>query len=584
MPQRRIELSRWKFNLDQNEYGESAGWALPDYDDSRWTEVDSYTSWETYEYAMRDYEGCAWFRTHFDYTGIPFGILRFDGIGGCAKVFVNGKYVGGTNNRYVPFDLNIRSFLKAGDNVVAILVDNSCLGEQHITGCRTTEWVLYGGLTHRVYFEEQPSVYIPHMRIDARYDGSAEVTVTVENRMSRPDLLDFAGSLEVFIDGFEAQKQVQIIECPKSSSMQLVFSFKPEGIIPWSPETPALYHLNAVLYKDGKEHYRVTERFGFRTIQVEGTKFLLNGEEILLKGVNRYDEYEPYGICPPEDVIREEFKKIKKCGFNLIRTHYPQDPIHYRLADEMGLMYMIEVPVNWWKPRENETFADYCTLAAEAVQTLDATFKYFCNHPCWTIWSTGNECYHSHPACQEMFRMLAARMRKLNPGRLITYAANQPLQSEHELDFCDFLSMNYYSGSLAEHVDQFPEQLTAVLEKKLGLAQKLYPNVPHVMTEFGYVSIRGVHGSLQEGRYAEDFGVTYLTADCAEFLKDPQMKGLMLWSWADYRHRRGFVPGKFSMGFQATYGPYGLVTIDRKPKEMLLETMSRIMKDWKLDE
>ena len=179
--------------------------------------------------------------------------------------------------------------------------------------------------------------------------------------------------------------------------------------------------------------------------------------------------------------------------------------------------------------------------------------------------------------------MLAARMRNLNPGRLITYASNQPLQNAQELDFCDFLSMNYYSGSLAENADQFPEQLTAVLEKKLGLAQELYPNIPHVMTEFGYVCVRGVHGSLTEGRYAEDFGVTYLTADCAEFLKDPQMKGLMLWSWADYRHRRGFVPGKFSMGFQATYGPYGLVTIDRKPKEMLLETMSKIMKDWKLD-
>ena len=101
--------------------------------------------------------------------------------------------------------------------------------------------------------------------------------------------------------------------------------------------------------------------------------------------------------------------------------------------------------------------------------------------------------------------MLATRMRNLNPGRLITYASNQPLLDEHELDFCDFLSMNYYSGSLAEHVDQYPEQLTAVLEKKLGLAQKLYPNVPHVMTEFGYVSIRGIHGNLHEGRFAEDF-------------------------------------------------------------------------------
>lgn len=580
MSQSKIELNTWRFTLDQTEYGEGAGWAKPSYDDSRWIEVNSYTSWETYEYAMQDYEGCGWFRTHFPYNGGERGILHFDGVGGSAKVFVNGKCAGGTNNRYVPFSLDVTKLLKKGNNLVAVLVDNSCLGDHHLTGCRTTEWVLYGGLTHRVFFEEQPAVYISHLRVDAQADGSAEITVTVENRDARPDLLDFTGSLEISVDGFASSYQSQVVECPKKSSIQLVFSLQLEGITPWSPEHPALYQLQAVLKKGEQVHYCIDQKFGFRTICVDGTRFLLNGEEILLKGVNRYDEYAPYGICPPEEKIREEFAQIKKCGFNLIRTHYPQDPIHYRLADEMGLMYMIEVPVNWWKPRENETFADYCTLAAEAVETLDKTFQYFCNHPCWTIWSTGNECYHSHPACQEMFRMLAARMRSLNPGRLITYVSNMPLLDEHELDFCDFLSMNYYSGSLAENADQFPEQLTAVLEKKLGTAQRLYPNVPHVMTEFGYVCVRGIHGSLTEGRYAEDFGVTYLRADCAEFLNDPQMKGLMLWCWADYRHRRGFVPGKYSMGFQATYGPYGLVSIDRKPKQMLMDVMEEVLANW----
>jgi len=105
-----------------------------------------------------------------------------------------------------------------------------------------------------------------------------------------------------------------------------------------------------------------------------------------------------------------------------------------------------------------------------------------------------------------------------------------------------------------------------------------------VMTEFGYVCVGGIHGNVYEGRYAEDFGTTFLKADCAEFLKDPNLKGMIIWCWADYRHRRGFVPSKTNMGIQATYGPWGLVTMDRKPKQMLLDTMREIYQNWEIPE
>jgi len=179
--------------------------------------------------------------------------------------------------------------------------------------------------------------------------------------------------------------------------------------------------------------------------------------------------------------------------------------------------------------------------------------------------------------------MLAKRMRSYDPGRLITYAANKPLLDEKELDFCDFLSMNYYTGILSDHEGQFQEQLVDKLAKKLQTAQELYPDVPHVMTEYGYVCVYGIHGSLTEGRYAEDFGTTFLKADIAEFLKNPQMKGLILWSWADYRHRRTFIAsGPKAMGMSATYGPWGLVTMDRKPKQMLMDVLEDEMAKWQL--
>jgi len=582
----RRELKYWKFNLDQTEYGLAHGWGTPEFDDSVWMDVEAYTSWETYQEALFDYEGCGWFRTWVDVKTSPdkHFVLKFDGVGGMAQVYVNGKYVGGTDNRYLPFSMDITSRLWDGKNLIAVLVDNSFRGREHLTGGKRIEWVLYGGLTHRIWLEEQPVTYISHVRADAKADGSLKVTVDLENREGMSFKDDFSGSLYVGVPGLAGCQGVVAVHLGKRKTEQVVFTFQAEQVKLWSPETPNLYDLQVVLNRGEETLHTVTERIGFRTVAVEGTKLMLNGKEILFKGANRYDEYAPYGICPPEELIRQDLLEMKKCGMNIIRIHYPQDDVHYRIADEIGIMYMIEVPLNWWSPSADQTIADWFPLAAEAVDCLDRTFRSFCNHPSWTVWSVGNECSHSRTANQQMFRMLADRMRALDCGRLISYAVSQPILDEKELDFCDFLAINYYSGILSNHESEFPEQMTKVLERKLGIAQQFYPNKPHVMTEFGYVCVGGIHGNVYEGRYAEDFGTTFLKADCAEFLKDPNLKGMIIWCWADYRHRRGFVPSKTNMGIQATYGPWGLVTMDRKPKQMLLDTMREIYQNWEIPE
>ena len=573
------ELKTWKFTLDQTLYGEAAGWATPEYDDSSWVEKESYTCWETYEHALRDYEQNGVFRAWVEASGEAGKryVLRFDGVGGVARVYANGVYAGGTENRYLPFEVDVTEQIHEGKNLLAVWVDNRFLGENHIPGGKKVEWVLYGGLTHRVYFEERDPVRIAHVRTDAAADGTLKVAVTVENRSAEP----FSGMLSANAAGLAMEQPVTMAA---GQSGCVFFEGKAENVRQWSPETPELYDLQIDLSCGEKTVDSNITRIGFRTIRVEGTKFLLNGKEIYLKGANRYDEYAPYGICPPEELIRQDLLEMKKCGMNLVRTHYPQDDVHYRIADEIGIMYMIEVPVNWMYPASTDTLEQYDPLTQEACDTLERTFANFCNHPCWTVWSMGNECGHSMPACQKLLRILAEKARALDSGRMITFASCRDLLDEKELDFCDFLSINYYSGVLSEHVSQFPVQMTAVLEQKLGVAQKLYPNMPHVMTEFGFPCIYGMHGNGIEGRFTEEFGGTFLRAACEEYRKDPNMKGLVIWSWADYRHRRGFVPAKTNMGMQATYGPWGLVTSDRKPKTAMVEAMTEVFTGWKPEE
>ena len=576
------ELKHWKFALDQTEYGLGNGWAKPGYDDSNWTDVEAYTCWETYDRALADYEGCGWFRTTLDVSkeeGHNY-VLRFDGIGGTAQIYVNGALVHTNENRYLPFTVDVTAKLKNGKNTIAILVDNSWRGPDHLPGGKRIEWVLYGGLTHHIWFENQSALHISHVRCDAQADGQAKVVATIENR-NKAAVAAFAGTVTVSVAGTSLTQE---LELESGAETKVEFQLQAENIQPWSPDSPTLYDLTVQLQNADTCIDSQTHRIGFRTIAVEGTKILLNGQEILLKGANRYEELEPYGICPPEEAVRADFQKMKDAGMNTIRTHYPQDEMHYRLADEMGLLFKIEVTLNWWYPAADKTFADFCGLAAEAVDHMDRTFLNFCNHPSWIIWSVGNECSHSHPAVNQTFRMLAERMRNMNCGRLISYAANKPLLDGRELDFVDFLGLNYYYGIKSESTADFQEQMLDRLDAAIGNARKLYPNIPHVLTEFGNVCVRGLRGSPTEGRFTEDFCATLLEEQWHKILSNPQVKGMLIWCWADYRHHRLFLPTKNGIGLQVTYGPFGLVTMDRQPKTHFLATMRRLYQAWQIEE
>jgi len=584
---RRVELNKWKFALDQRGFGFGGGWTSPFFDDSSWTDVSSCTCWETYESALFDYEGGAWFRARFmpERSSLTRYILHFDGVGGAAEVYLNGKFIGRNDNRYLPFELDgTHAMRKNGENVVAVHVDNSFLGEKHLPGGNIVEWVMYGGLTHRVWMEEQPLYHMDNILAEAEADGSLTVKISLINRGVT---YVYDGELLMEVEGLPECTCRVAAHCDSKTpdaDGSAVYTMKVKAKKPalWSPDSPNLYTLKVTMLMDGKVVETQTERIGFRTIAVDGTKILLNGKEILIKGANRYDEYAPYGICPPEEKIREDLMHMKECGMNLVRTHYPQDPIHYRIADEIGIMYMIEVPLNWWNPKEGDSLLNHLGLAAEAADALERTFRWHANHPSWIIWSVGNECSHSHPVCQQVFRLLAERMRALHCRRLITYAANKPLLNSEEMDFCDILACNIYSGSLASSVKDFPEQMTAVLEKKFANMQEYYPNKPHMLAEFGYPCVYGFRGDPEDGPTSEDFAGTFLRVKCKELLKNPQIKGLVLWCWADYRHRRGFVPSKSAMSIQATYGPYGILTMDRKIKQPPYDAIREAYAAWQL--
>lgn len=568
----KYELTNWKFLIDQQAYGEGAGWHTAKYDHSKWMDITCPSCWETYDYALENYENAAWFYTTVTVSedSSLFYTLHFDGVGGTAKVFVNGKFVGGTESRYLPFDLDVSAEIKAGkENAIAVLVDNRFVPFKKLPGYRLVEWVLYGGLTHKISLIEHKAVTIEHLEIKADMNGLCRVNATVRNQGRG----GFKGTLELGIDGLKDCTASLKVDCPKKESVTVSAEMQAKDAKLWSPEHPNLYILRAALKKSKETVHEASDRFGFRTIAVNGKKLSLNGEDLILKGANRYDDYAPYGICPPEDKIRDDLLEMKRFGMNIVRTHYPQDPIHYEIADEIGLIYMIEVVANWWQTVKAQTEEDIAAFKLETFDCIDKTYYYHCNHACWLIWSIFNECEHSCDMCQSHFRVMGQRMRAFEPQRLIACAANRPILDEKELDYVDFLGLNLYTGVTKDCWSE-TEKMLDKLRDRIATSKKFYPDKPFVLTEFGSPCVFGLHGNGEDGRFTEEFASRYMVEAIKIFSTCENIRGLVMWCWADYRHNRLFIPGndKDTLSIKSVYGPYGLKTIDRKTKTLFYQT------------
>lgn len=569
---RRQELASWRFMIDQHAYGESHHWMDAEHDHSGWMEVPAGKAWDHYDYAMRNYEGGGWYYTEFDAFSDEevHHFIDFDGIGGDSKIFVNGTLVHEDFSRYLPVIVDVEDAIVCGQkNSVAVYVDNTFHPKDRQTGGKKIEWVLYGGLTHRIHLRGAKNCRVEHSWIRAEADGTLSAEITVKNDGHKA----FRGKLNAHVADCAASA---IVTCKAGETATVHCGMTVKDVKTWSPDAPNLYDFHIELTSGKTILHTATERIGFRTIERRGSEIYFNGAPIFFKGVNRYDEYEPYGNLPPEALIREDLTNIKRCGMNFIRTHYEQDEIHYDLADELGLFYMLEVPLNWWRPEDGLTLADFPVLEREAVDNLNRTFYHFCNHPCWVVWSTSNECWHSHPACQEMFRMLTERMRAYDSGRLLTTVTSSPVLDDKELDFCDVISINRYCRSDIDDMEQMGAETADACAEAICHVQALYPDHPIVVTEFGHVSVPGLRAG--GAHISEEHCAAYVTEVVRGFSRAEHLRGLVLWSWADYFHRWCYVLTKTpTMHIRAPFGAFGVVTVDRRIKTTPFDTVRRLM-------
>ena len=307
--------------------------------------------------------------------------LVFDGVMTDTDAKVNGQSVGPPHQGgFYRFQYEVTAFVKFGKtNLLEVTVAKHS-ANQSINGAeRNADYWVFGGIFRPVYLEAVPSQFIERVAVDARADGnfSAEVFLNgltnatkVEAQIQTLDGKNVGEPLraDIIFGGArpDMAKLKAHIDSPKL----------------WTAETPNLYRVEITLQQNGKVIHEISQRFGFRTMEVRaGDGLYVNGRKIILRGVNRHSFWPDSGRTLSEAVHRLDINLMKDANINAVRmSHYPPDAQFLDLCDELGL-YVLDELAGWHHFYDNDVGPK---LVHEMV-VRDV------NHPCILFWDNGNE-------------------------------------------------------------------------------------------------------------------------------------------------------------------------------------------------
>jgi beta-galactosidase/beta-glucuronidase len=566
-------LGDWRFQMDAFDIGEKEQWYSDGFERTDWAKVEVPKAWDCYEEALWGYEGVGWYCVSIAPQLVQSAMIHrliFWRVNYCTKVWLNGRFLGENIDGYLPFEFDITEHLKPdAPNHLVLRVDNKPRIEW-LPAASNIEWMQFGGILQPVDLVVTHPTYITDIIVNAVPESGGAVvrcTVEVENHRSQPGQAE----LLVNIPGSPA-KSASKIQCAPHSKMKVDVELTIPNARCWSPDTPVLYTLNAVLHQNGRTVDDLSQRFGVRKIEVQGKRILLNGKELKIKGVNRYDFYGKLGPNPPRTLVIEDLRMIKKTGVNLIRVHYPNSPETLSLFDEMGFLMMEELPLNWWgQDWWGKGAQQDIGILAPACAALEKMIRRDKNHPCIIIWSMCNECATNNEIGITVMRELIKQTKELDKTRLVTFVANANAREHLAFDQADIVCFNSYygifMGEKCHHFAQLDSLVRAPSQRDIE-QQRRHFDKPIIITEFGTRGIKGVRGDIH---YSEDFQSKCIEKVWEAINNVPDISGGVLWCWRDYYHRRDFIE-------YATFGPYGVLTVDHKPK-MSLASLAQMFSD-----
>ncbi len=468
--------------------------------------------WNTQDDKLYYYEGTVWYKKSFDFqktegekTYVYFGAVNYD-----AKVYLNGEKLGEHIGGFTPFQFEVTDRLKEKDNFLVVKVDNKRLREGVPTV--NTDWWNYGGITRSVRLVSVPQKHIQDYTIKLADQTTDVIEVSVK----------ISGAKSGEKVGFKIP-ELKVSESSKTDKDGLaVFSVKASPTL-WSPDNPKRY--NVKLSIKGNQ---VSDQMGFRSISTAGSKILLNGKEIFLKGISVHEEA-PFktGRATSAEECRILLGWAKEMGCNFVRlAHYPHNEYMVREAEKMGLMIWSEIPVYWTILYDNEATYQNAENQLTEMITRDK------NRASVVLWSVANETPVSEVRT-EFLRKLAAKARELDDTRLIT-AALETHGGEPDTrviddpfgKYVDVIGINNYCGWYYGE----PESCR-------GVKWKNTYDKPMIMSEFGGGALQGLHGEVNE-RWTEEYQAKVYEVNLDMLRNIEFLAGASPWILMDFRSSR----------------------------------------------
>ncbi|WP_188148855.1 glycoside hydrolase family 2 TIM barrel-domain containing protein [Haloferax sp. AS1] len=392
-----------------------------------------------------------WYRREFT---VPAGwddgrlLLRFDGVYSHAWVYLNGSLVAEHVGGYTPFEADVTDAVNADrPNELAVAVSQQSkaddMGWQNVTG----------GITRDVTLVSVPEVQFADfdvMTTLADRGDAATVHVDTAVRNAGEEPLQ-SGSVEVTLTGPDgstvgsAQADLAAVEPAGSRAVALAINVADPDC--WNPEQPALYTVNAELTA-GDRTERLTKRVGIREITVDGTDLRLNGESVLLRGVN-WEEIHlaTHGHAVPADVTRADARRLKEANVNFVRTaHHPTSEAFLDACDELGIIVEVEAPHMFIGRHRGDPYPEVVVQQTLEMVERDKNRASVC------IWSIANE-----SDWYECFDTVARLVKEVDPTRPTIfnhdeYDAADPWHDKYDLRAHHYPALR--SGStVAGHAD-----------------------------------------------------------------------------------------------------------------------------------
>ena len=562
----------WRFALDAEGAGRDERWWSGPLPGAREIPVPASYNDVFPDAAVRDHVGDAWYQTVVRVPARWAGeriVLRFGSATHRAVVWVDSTQVAEHEGGYTPFEADVTDVVRPGAAHRVTVVVNNVLSWQSIPpgyvedtpgGPRQRyfhDFFNYAGLHRSVWLYTTPQPHVTDITVVTDLAGtSGTVRYQVET--------DGADGLDVRV----ALRDAAGAEVARAAGS--AGELRVEDVHPWRPGDGYLYELTVELWGDADvpvDAYPLA--VGIRTVEVDGSRFLINGEPFYFKGFGKHEDSALRGKGHDDVFMVHDFALMEWLGANSFRTsHYPYAEEVLEYADRHGVVVIDETPAvglnmglggGIFGTQGFVTFSEETVSAAtqevhrQAIRELIARDK---NHPSVVLWSIANEPESDTAASRAYFEPLAAEARRLDPSRPVGFVNVMLAPAEKDVisDLFDVLMLNRYYGWYVDTGDLHAAEraLEAELNAWVGKHGK-----PMIITEYGADTLAGLH-SVTPVPWTEEYQTELLEMSHRVFDRVDAVVGEQIWNFADFATASGVM--------RVDGNKKGVFTRDRRPK------------------